>query len=166
MKQIFWDVILKGELIDSVPYTEDCSEDYVRRSLIEHDGYDENIEIKNPNKKPKYHTIIFLHDYNDETVAQLLHCMTHMCDSCPTAEDNKHGDCLYYDMLATTALAEYLSAWDQGEYHDEPREQPWGNSDETKKVTVENAGEYILSWNRGLGYVALQIESDASRQGE
>jgi hypothetical protein len=32
-------------LIDTVFYTEDCDRDYVRQSLIVHDGYSQNIQI-------------------------------------------------------------------------------------------------------------------------
>lgn len=46
MKQVFWDVILNGQVIDSVPYDADCSADYVRRGLIGHDNYDPAIEVR------------------------------------------------------------------------------------------------------------------------
>jgi hypothetical protein len=42
---IFWNVYLKGELLDTVPYSSDCDAEYVTRSLIEHDGYDPSIMI-------------------------------------------------------------------------------------------------------------------------
>ena len=45
MKMIWWDVYLNKKLIDSVPYTADCDREYVKRSLIEHDGYDPRIEV-------------------------------------------------------------------------------------------------------------------------
>ena len=45
-KMIFWDVILNGKVIDSVPYTESCDADYVKRSLIGHDGYDSGISVR------------------------------------------------------------------------------------------------------------------------
>ena len=45
MKMIFWRVLENGKEIDKVPYTEDCSADYVKRSLIDHDGYPDNIEV-------------------------------------------------------------------------------------------------------------------------
>jgi hypothetical protein len=32
-------------LIDTVFYDDDCDEDYVRRGLIEHDGYDPAIRV-------------------------------------------------------------------------------------------------------------------------
>jgi len=46
MTMVFWDVYLNGKEIDSVPYEADCSAEYVRRSLIEHDGYDPEIEVR------------------------------------------------------------------------------------------------------------------------
>jgi len=45
-KMVFWDVFLDGKEIDSVPYTEDCDERYVKHSLIDHDGYDPRIVVK------------------------------------------------------------------------------------------------------------------------
>jgi hypothetical protein len=41
-----WDVKLNGETIDTVFYDDDCDADYVRRGLIEHDGYDSAIEVE------------------------------------------------------------------------------------------------------------------------
>ena len=43
---VFWDVILDGEVIDSVPYTASTDAEEVKRSLINHDGYDPSIEVK------------------------------------------------------------------------------------------------------------------------
>lgn len=40
-----WDVELDGELIDTVFYDSDCDADYVKRGLIDHDGYDSRIEV-------------------------------------------------------------------------------------------------------------------------
>jgi len=40
-----WDVILKGKVIDTVFYDNDCDAEYVRRGLIEHDGYDPGIKV-------------------------------------------------------------------------------------------------------------------------
>ena len=48
-----WDVFLpttnehgtQTELIDTVWFDTDCDADYVKRSLVEHDGYDPGIEI-------------------------------------------------------------------------------------------------------------------------
>jgi hypothetical protein len=41
-----WDVILNGKIIDTVWYTKDCDADYVRRSLVDHDGYNPNITVR------------------------------------------------------------------------------------------------------------------------
>lgn len=41
-----WDVYLKGKLIDTVFYSPDCDAEYVRKSLIDHDGYDYRIIVK------------------------------------------------------------------------------------------------------------------------
>jgi hypothetical protein len=41
-----WDVFLHGENIDTVFYTEGNDAEDIRKSLIEHDGYDPDIEVK------------------------------------------------------------------------------------------------------------------------
>ena len=41
-----WNIYLGKKLIDSVYYTKDCDADYVRRSLINHDGYHPNITVR------------------------------------------------------------------------------------------------------------------------
>lgn len=41
-----WNVYLNGREIDIVWYTKDCDAEYVRRSLIEHDGYDYRIVVR------------------------------------------------------------------------------------------------------------------------
>jgi len=43
---MFWDVFLNGRLIDTVWYTKDCDAQYVRNSLINHDGYDSRIVVR------------------------------------------------------------------------------------------------------------------------
>lgn len=45
-----WDVILNGKVIDTVFYDADCDADYVKRGLINHDGYDAGIEVRKPRK--------------------------------------------------------------------------------------------------------------------
>lgn len=45
MAHIGWNVYLDDELIDTVFYDADCDEDYVKRGLINHDGYDPRIEV-------------------------------------------------------------------------------------------------------------------------
>lgn len=49
-RMIAWDVYLPREYegsiqIDTVFYNRGCAADYVRRSLIEHDGYDPRIVV-------------------------------------------------------------------------------------------------------------------------
>jgi hypothetical protein len=41
-----WDVIRKGRVIDTVCYTNDCSAEYVRTTLIDHDGYPSDIIVQ------------------------------------------------------------------------------------------------------------------------
>ena len=42
-----WKVIdARGREIDTVFYSADCDEDYVRRSLIDHDGYAYGISVR------------------------------------------------------------------------------------------------------------------------
>lgn len=41
-----WDVYLRGRWIDTVCYTVDCDRDYVRTSLIGHDGYSPEISVR------------------------------------------------------------------------------------------------------------------------
>lgn len=46
MKTQTWNVIdSNGNCIDEVPYDVDCDADYVKRSLIDHDGYDPGIGV-------------------------------------------------------------------------------------------------------------------------
>jgi hypothetical protein len=45
MKMIYWNVFLKGNLIDSVPFMDDMDEWHVKDSLINHDGYDPEIKV-------------------------------------------------------------------------------------------------------------------------
>lgn len=41
-----WNVYLNGKLIDTVFFMEDCDKQYVKDSLINHDGYDSRIVVK------------------------------------------------------------------------------------------------------------------------
>lgn len=41
-----WDVYLGRKQIDTVFYTKDCDAEYVRTSLINHDGYDYRIVVR------------------------------------------------------------------------------------------------------------------------
>lgn len=43
---IAWEVYLDGEQINTVFYTADCDSEYVRTTLINHDGYPSNIIVK------------------------------------------------------------------------------------------------------------------------
>lgn len=42
----YWNVYLRGKLIDSVPYDRDCTAWYVRHTLVNHDGYPESIKVR------------------------------------------------------------------------------------------------------------------------
>jgi hypothetical protein len=41
-----WNVYFRGVQIDTVWYTPDCDVEYVRTSLINHDGYPRNIVVR------------------------------------------------------------------------------------------------------------------------
>lgn len=45
-----WSVYLHGRLIDTVFFTPSCDADYVRRSLIDHDGYNPAITVRRDNR--------------------------------------------------------------------------------------------------------------------
>jgi hypothetical protein len=47
----WWNVYLGNKLIDEVPYNDTCDADYVRRGLINHDGYDPRITVRRVPKK-------------------------------------------------------------------------------------------------------------------
>ena len=54
-KMIAWDVFISREYegalhIDTVYFSKGCAADYVRRSLIEHDGYDPRIVVVRRNR--------------------------------------------------------------------------------------------------------------------
>jgi hypothetical protein len=40
-----WDVYLGGKLIDTVFFTSDCDAEYVKNSLINHDGFSPDIQV-------------------------------------------------------------------------------------------------------------------------
>lgn len=45
--KLFWyDVFLNGKEIDSIPYSSELTEEEVKKSLVQHDGYDPEIEVK------------------------------------------------------------------------------------------------------------------------
>jgi len=43
---IAWDVWLNGRCVNTVWFNPDCDADYVRDSLVNHDGYDPDIEVR------------------------------------------------------------------------------------------------------------------------
>jgi hypothetical protein len=45
-KMVAWNVYLNGKQIDTVFYETDCDAEYVRKSLIDHDGYDFRIFVE------------------------------------------------------------------------------------------------------------------------
>jgi hypothetical protein len=59
-----FDVYLNGKLIDTVFYTKGFDAEEVKKSLIDHDGYDPEIEIKKPRAKKKV---------AEETVSESFH---------------------------------------------------------------------------------------------
>lgn len=69
------------------------------------------------------------------------------------------------DEQGSDEAAKYLSQWDNGEYDDVSDEAPWGESDSVEVVTVPDAGKYILTYNTGLGYIALvkKVRKDTDR---
>lgn len=46
MPAIPWNVYLDGHCIDTCWFDADCDADYVRRALVEHDGYDRRIRVR------------------------------------------------------------------------------------------------------------------------
>lgn len=55
------------------------------------------------------------------------------------------------DEQGVQAAIDYLAQWDNGD-RDEVRDRPSaGSRDNTKRV-----GEYLLTWNWGLGYIGLE----------
>lgn len=53
-KQVWWDVFLRGKEIDSVPYDESYkTAEEVKKSLVDHDGYDSGIVVKRSTKRNK-----------------------------------------------------------------------------------------------------------------
>lgn len=99
-----------------------------------------NIYSEDYNLLPRYATVVFIQDYENETIDKLLHELRIVS----SMDDAEH-----------TAI-EYLKQWDNGEYYEYyniSNEQPWGASD-----TVHKENEYILSYNTMLGYMALTID--------
>ncbi len=75
---------------------------------------------------------------------------------------DESADSFVGDFLAGTVknavMLEYLKSWDYGnESEHSPQPEPsHGGNDE-----IFESGDYILSWNTGLGYVGLDRVSDA-----
>jgi hypothetical protein len=44
-----WKVCLNGKRINEVFFDDDCDADYVKSSLINHDGFDPNITVRRSN---------------------------------------------------------------------------------------------------------------------
>ena len=43
---MFWNVFLRGRIVDSVFFDKDCDANYVKHSLINHDGYNPSIIVR------------------------------------------------------------------------------------------------------------------------
>lgn len=41
-----WNVYLNGRLINTVFYDDDCDADYVKRGLVDHDGFNPGIVVR------------------------------------------------------------------------------------------------------------------------
>jgi len=78
----------------------------------------------------QYHQIIFLQDYEDPTV-----------------------DKFFEDDMTEEQMIDYLADWDYGsEMEHSPSETPSrGGADDWCRIE-----DYVLTWNRGLGYVGLE----------
>ena len=61
------------------------------------------------------------------------------------------------------AAIKYLSQWDYGgeNEHSPTEDAPWGSSDKTFEQ-----GDYVLSWNSGLGYIGLARKVELDEDGE
>lgn len=44
-KMVAWNVYLNNRLIDTVFYMANCDREYIRKGLINHDGYDPRIKV-------------------------------------------------------------------------------------------------------------------------
>ena len=84
----------------------------------------------------RYHTIIWLQDYQDETLAELM------------------------EAADADGMARYLSQWDMGEYHDEPLELGNLRGYDVTEHAIPNAGDYVLVVHYGLGDASLLVRSE------
>jgi len=82
-------------------------------------------------RKLYYTPIIFLHDYQDESVKEFINDM-------------------HYSDIQKKAV-EYLSKWDAGAFDNCTTESAHGTDDDTEII-----GNYLISWNSGLGYIGLE----------
>lgn len=79
-----WDVVLDGGVIDTVFYDPDMDEDEVRRSLINHDGYDARIRVRKPRRKKVAHATVMT------DAGRVLKCdMSKTCEEPVTHLDDK-----------------------------------------------------------------------------
>ncbi len=46
MAHTAWTITLNGKTIDTVFFDKDCDKEYVKSSLINHDGYDPGIKVR------------------------------------------------------------------------------------------------------------------------
>ena len=80
-----WDVFLNGKNIDTVFYTPspDVDADYVKRSLVNHDGYDPNIEVRQ-GKDLKKKSSLYTEAATNEQVIQMFADDSFPKDKMPT----------------------------------------------------------------------------------
>jgi hypothetical protein len=80
-KMVWWKVSLNGEEIDNVPYAQSYrTAEEVKRSLVNHDGYDPNIVVERETPEPAYP----YHRLERETCVELLEAA---CIQCYDSED-------------------------------------------------------------------------------
>lgn len=87
--------------------------------------------------KKQYSSVVFIHDYEDEEVENLLQELREIGDT----EQKEHK------------LFEHLKQWDYGDVGELYTEPLAGQEDISVKI-----GEYNLSYNTRLGYVGLDKE--------
>jgi hypothetical protein len=75
-KMVWWKVSLNGEEIDKVPYVESYkTAEEVKRSLVNHDGYDPGIEVERETPEPPYNYA----GLDRETCVELLEAVSIQC---------------------------------------------------------------------------------------
>jgi len=85
----------------------------------------------------KYTSVVFIHDYDDKEVENLLQKLREIGDT--EQKERK--------------LLEHLKQWDYGDIGELYTEPSAGQEDTSVKIE-----EYILSYNTRLGYVGLDKE--------